>query len=87
MNFNINDFVSVRLTGHGKRVYEAFKAQQNKDIRAAGVEPDLVERHPETPSGWSRWQLWELMSIFGPHLYNGGPLMFNTTIIIHEEER
>ncbi len=42
MNFNINDFVSVRLTGHGKRAYEAFKAKQDQDIRAAGVEPDLV---------------------------------------------
>jgi len=86
MNFNINDYVSVRLTTHGQRVYAAYKTKQDADIRAAGVEPDWPDRHPETPSGWSQWQLWELMMIFGPHLSHGGPLMFNTTIIIPESK-
>jgi hypothetical protein len=30
--------------------------------------------------GWSKWQLWELMSIFGGHLRNGCDVPFETTI-------
>ena len=86
MNFNINDYVKVRLTTNGHQVYAAYKKKQEADIRAAGVELESYDRHPEDASGWSQWQLWELMMIFGPHLYHGGPLMFNTTIIIPESK-
>lgn len=46
----------------------------------------LKEKYPkdEDSLGYSKWRLWELMSIFGEHLYNGCELTFENEIIIHE---
>lgn len=46
----------------------------------------LKEKYPkhEDSLGYSEWQLWELMSIFGEHLYNGCELTFENEIIINE---
>jgi hypothetical protein len=51
--FNINDYVYVRLTDRGRTI--------------------LMQQHQhapvEDPDGYSRWQLWHLMSVFGQHVY------------------
>ncbi len=70
VEFNINSDVSVKLTDLGRTLYvshwKSFKL----------IPPALNETH-----GWSRWQLWELMAVFGSSLSNGGPLPFETTIV------
>jgi hypothetical protein len=64
--FNINDYVYVRLTDEGRKI--------------------LMQQHQhapvEDPDGYSRWQLWHLMSVFGQHVYNGCRVPFETTIKI-----
>lgn len=78
MDFNINETVLVKLTDHGRSVRAREHARWTAE---AGVK---LEYHPpkEDAEGWSSWQLWSLMREFGPHIYMGGPLCFETAIRI-----
>ena len=72
MFFNVNDYVSVRLTDEGRKIAEdwywiapSFKVEEDEE-------------------GFSKWQLWNLMQIFGQHLYLGGPMPFDSQIVLAE---
>lgn len=66
VKMNMNDPVWVKLTPIGKSVQ--------------GV-ADRLKYSPEI-LGWSEWQLWDLMSVFGDMIYNGGDLPFETDIAL-----
>jgi hypothetical protein len=66
---NINDPTWVRLTNNGRALYLAHFARMRCHA------PVLSDEQ-----GWARFQLWDLAAIFGPHLYNGCDLPFETTI-------
>jgi hypothetical protein len=55
IKFNINNYVKVKLTPMGKEI----------------LKETYFENIAEDDNGWSRWQLWELMLIFGKHLHMG----------------
>jgi hypothetical protein len=63
---NINDYVFVRLTDVGKAI-----------LKAQNCPPPA-----ENEDGYGKWQLWILMNTFGPHLNNGSPIPFETTIYL-----
>lgn len=77
MTFNLNDHVLVRLTEHGRKLH--------RDDYDKSKSPYPYKEPEEDEQGWSKWQLWELMRAFGPHLYNGCELPFETTIEIITE--
>jgi hypothetical protein len=70
--FNINSEVYVRLTDLGHAIVrdEGTVYQSDK---------------AEDAEGYSKWILWELMYVFGRHLYNGCKLPFDTTIRLTNE--
>lgn len=72
MKFNINYYVKVKLTDFGKSIY-------CKEYK----------RFPEEDSdGWSTFQLWVLMKIFGKHLEMGfSEHPFETEIEIPEGQK
>ena len=71
LHFNINNPVKVRLTDFGKRVLGKHQLMMHR--------PD--------EDGYSEFQLWDLMSIYGPHLFNGAlSLPFEPTIKIDDED-
>lgn len=79
VTFNINDYVQVRLTEHGraclrKQYYELAVAYKGN--------PPFAYSPPKEVDGWSRWQAWELMRDLGPHFSHGGDVPFETTIRI-----
>jgi hypothetical protein len=66
---NINIQVYVKLTPHGKiKLNEYYKEFNSKP------EPDYA--------GFYKFQLWELMSIFGEHHYLGGATCFENNEIV-----
>lgn len=69
-DFNINANVWVRLTDEGRRIFSDEQAKYPEHYRLRLEEDD----------GWSRWQFWELMSIFGARMFNGCNVPFETTI-------
>lgn len=76
--FNINNYVRVKLNDHGRKICkdyhdDLFKSSRMKPEYTPPVEDD---------DGWSKWQMWELMQKFGPHIYLGGEVPFDPQIEI-----
>jgi hypothetical protein len=66
IDFNINDYVYVRLTEKGRAILHS----------------QSMSAPAENENGFGKWQLWCLMNTFGPHLCNGAKVPFETTIKI-----
>jgi hypothetical protein len=64
--FNLNDDVKVKLTDHGR------------DLLA---KKRRLTRQPDE-AGYTKFQLWELMNIFGEHFYNGCSIPFEFNRIL-----
>lgn len=81
---NINDFIKVKLTDHGKDIYE----HHNDDL-IKKVEGDYIKEALKPiplnydDKGYTDFQLWNFMNIFGKHMFNGAePVIENNNIII-----
>lgn len=81
MLFNLNDYVKVKLTRTGKEILFKIVLQQKYPEASCYRNFILPE---EDSNGWSNWQLWELMNIFGSHMANGTLPPFEFDIKIHE---
>ena len=69
MKMNLNQSCNVILTAHGAEVY-------NEYFRKLHVKCKLIELTNLKAEDELSLQLWELMSIFGTHLYNGAENCF-----------
>jgi len=82
IDFNINEMVRVKLTDHGRMMHKKFHDDLFMDFL-------LTQKYtpPEEDSeGWSRWQLWMLMEVFGSHFSHGCDLPFDMGIQIIQEK-
>jgi len=81
MTFNVNDYVFVKLTDHGREVLRQLRVRRSLLMSMQGIE-SVFELYPESTEfpGYTRFQMWELMSIFGEHCFNGAELVFETEI-------
>ena len=84
---NINEFVRVKLTDHGKDIYE----HHNDDLMKK-VESDYVKEALKPiplsydDEGYTDFQLWNFMNIFGRHMFNGAePVIEHNNIIFKGE--
>ena len=66
MKFDINDEVKIRLTDYGRKILKSKK---------------YLALINEDKNGWSEWQLWLLMDIFGGYLFKS-EIPFEATIDI-----
>jgi len=74
--FNINEYVRVRLSSEGLAILMDRHSDLARRWPSVG---DFVP--PKVDSdGWSEFQLWNLMQIFGPHITMGCKPPFETTI-------
>lgn len=80
VNFNINDYVRVKLTERGfeilKKDAEEFRRLYPTALLGAYVPPKV------DAEGYSKFQLWHLMKEFGPHITMGTVPPFGTIIDI-----
>ena len=79
-DFNINDYVKVKLTQKGKYLYSHQYDEMNKRILKSGGTPLTPIELQYDSDGYTEFQLWHLMSIFGEYLFNGCDVPFETTI-------
>lgn len=80
IEFNINDYVYVRLTDFGRACL-----QRNHDelvALAGGHDPFLFKLPKEDNDGWSKWQMWHLMGELGQYTGMGSRNPFEMTIRI-----
>lgn len=79
-DFNINDYVKVKLTQKGKYLYAHQYDEMNKHILKSGGTPLTPIELQYDSDGYTEFQLWHLMGIFGEHLFNGCDVPFETII-------
>ncbi len=86
-DFNINQYVGVKLTDEGLRILESQHNELLKSMTpeaAESVGPFVAPQVDE--EGYSQIQLWELMHSFGRYMYNGNPnIPFEMDIKISDE--
>lgn len=78
MKFDVNEYVKVKLTDVGRKEI----LRQHDELRAIVKSLAAYSEPIEDEGGYSKWQLWVLMSTFGHMMINGGELPFETEIII-----
>lgn len=79
-DFNINDYVKVKLTEKGKYIYYHHFDDMNALILKTGGKPLNPIELEYDDEGYTKFQMWHLMEIFGKHLFNGYDVPFETTI-------
>ena len=85
MIFNINDYVKVKLNSAGITILENLHNELNKLVK--NLKPFKI---PEVDSdGYTKFQLWELMEKFGPHVGLGkyNPFYYEIFIPDNEEKK
>lgn len=79
MKFNMNSIVKVQLTDAGREHHKSNYEDLYKQLKLKA--PPYVPPK-EDAEGWSIWQLWHLMEVFGPVTGMGMPQMMESDIEI-----
>jgi len=82
--FNINDCVKVKLTSQGKAVLQQQLAERVQRWNCENRCP--YQSRPKDANGYIKFQMWELMHIFGNDFYNGCQIPFETTVLIEDKD-
>lgn len=80
MLFNVNHYVRVRLNDHGRNIHRDYWKPHTDALGHVYHPPE------EDADGWSKWQMWELMQLYGQHMRNGSNVPFNLEIEIVENQ-
>lgn len=82
VEFNINETVKVKLTDHGRDIYyHQYDALNSKCKRIINA-----PKFPKTDeNGYTSFQLWNLMELYGPYMKLTAPLPFETDILIENK--
>lgn len=79
--FNVNNYVLVKLTEQGRQIYF-----EHYSVGGMFKKMDkLLKTNEPDANGYSRFQLHDLMHIFGNYMGNGMSIAFETDILIPEE--
>lgn len=70
ISFNVNSWVHVKLNERGRQIYVDHHATPGRVVTPPSIDAD----------GFTGFQLWSLMEIYGPHLSIGMDPPFETTI-------
>lgn len=84
MTFNINYNIKAKLTAYGIDILKARHRQLVKASQGAYNQPFTLPSTDE--NGYSIFQLWVFMQIFGPHLHAGSIMPFELDIIIPDRK-
>lgn len=81
VRIGLNEPVRMRLNDHGRALHaqnwaELRKGHENVIRETPQPEPDA--------DGVSTWSMWELMQVFGPHIWHGSQLPFEDNLLVFE---
>ena len=75
--YNVNSSVWVKLTPLGHEIYKKFWSEA---LKGTSLEISGGPVLKTDDRGWTEFQMWDLMCIFGCHLYNGCKNPFDTNL-------
>ena len=82
LTINVNGKDRVRLTDKGREILREQHENLYRALRDPGAPTWEYVPPTEDADGWSEWQLWDLMSRFGPYIHLGFDPPFETNIRI-----
>lgn len=83
VTINLNEIVKVKLTDRGKDIFYHQLDEVNELIKRRGGKP-LEPHMPKVDAdGYTDFQLWRLMQLYGPHIGMGLPLPFDLNNIVY----
>ena len=65
---NLNEWVKVKLTDYGKEIYYHKDDVLNEWLKRQGKKPFEPHFPKEDEEGYTKFQLWHFMEIYGKHL-------------------
>jgi hypothetical protein len=83
MKYNINETIRVKLTPYGRAVHMERHFNFWRQHRPNNIP---IYTPKEEQDGWTRWQLWELMEVFGEYVGLCKQPVFETEIEIPVKE-
>lgn len=82
---NLNHFVKVKFTDHGKDIFYHQYDEHNKLMKQRGIKP-IVPIYPKVDeNGYSSMQLWRFINLYGPHIFMGAPNVIEDLYIYIDE--
>lgn len=85
LEFNINWCVRVRLNDKGRAMLAHALDDVNAWLQAHGAAPLPPRELREDTEGWAKFQLWDLMNVFGSAMRLWSEPPFDTTIVLLRE--
>lgn len=87
---NLNDHIKVKLSDAGKDIYYHQYDEINRKLRLLSGKPTTIK--PTMPKvdteGYTKFQLWEFMHLYGKYIMMGGESILETlNIIVCDEEK
>lgn len=84
---NLNSMIKVKLTDYGKGIFYHQYDELNKYLIKCGGSP-IGPRIPDVDSeGYSQFQLWDFMYVYGKHMMMGAPNVIDLlSIYINDED-
>lgn len=81
---NVNDKIKVKLTEYGKSILEHEVV--NTMTMLKNLRFDDYFPYPEDENGYTEFQLWNFMRLFGSYFHIGCPLIIERNEIIFIDE-
>lgn len=85
IKFNTNNYVKVRLTEKGKSVLHDYANKGDQVLPNSSIKKDVLNRHAPDSENYSKFQMWQLINIFGSHCFNGNSNVFEDCSIYFYE--
>ena len=89
--FNINESIKVKLSQKGKLVYLEHQIEIQKRFNRDNIKIDVPLNVEVDSEGFTEFQLWRFMEIFGSHMYCGsesvieGPILYLPVDLLQEK--
>ena len=81
--FNINHIIKVKLTNHAKDIYYHQHDKLNKSYGRELIKPSYPEVDKD---GFTEFQLWHFIEIYGPYMHMTSPMILQDNNIYISEE-
>lgn len=79
---NLNEYVKVKLSDLGKEIYYHQYDETNRTIELHGEKPIKPTMPKVDEEGYTQFQIWQLMNLYGEYMTMCGERVFETLDVI-----
>lgn len=79
---NLNEYIMVKLNDKGKDIYYHQYDEVNENIKRHGGKPIIPKMPKVDEEGYTRFQMWQFMNLYGEYMTIGFDTVLETMDII-----